>query len=64
MMLQPPEMADDSTPGTHLPCPNCCSVWWTALVVLDGDTRELKGYIDRVRCVNCSHELNLEESEV
>lgn len=61
MMLNPPSNAGEDVPGEQTPCPECCSVWWVAVIVLD---RELTpcGMIDKVKCVNCEYELDLEES--
>jgi hypothetical protein len=63
MMLDPPEISGDDEPGRHYPCPQCCSVWWVVIAVID-ETRDVAGYIDKAKCVNCEYELNLEESEV
>lgn len=62
MMLNPPEDSGDQTPGLEFPCPECCSVWWLALVTVGHDAH-VRGFLDRVRCANCQYELELVESE-
>lgn len=62
MMLEPPEAGGDFSPGTHVPCPECCSVWWVIIAVI-GPDRDVAGYINKAKCVNCEYELDLEESE-
>lgn len=61
MMIPPPENSGDYSPGHELACPECCSVWWLALITLTPE-KALAGYVDKARCVNCEFELNLEES--
>lgn len=65
-MIPPPDNSGDFEPGGELPCPECCSVWWLSIVTLapTSGVPEVKGYLDKVRCVNCEYELSLEESEV
>lgn len=62
MMLEPPESAGDYQPGAHTACPECCSVWWVIIAVLNDNG--VAGFIDKAKCVNCEYELDLEESEV
>lgn len=63
MMIPPPENSGDFAPGGELPCPECCSVWWMGVVTLGLD-RQLRGFVDKVQCLNCEHQLDLAESEV
>lgn len=64
MMIPPPEDAGDFNPGSELPCPECCSVWWLGMVTLT-QSGDLQGFVDKVQCVNCEYRLDLaEKSEV